>query len=622
MRLRLVSLSLLLTVAVLRGQNAQDRPTFRSGVQSIEVDVLVTDKDRKAVRGLTKDAFTLIEDDTPQRIASFSFIDLPIEPIASRVAAAKGVESDITTNAGEGRMYVMLLNGAGERARLVARRFVEEVVGPNDQMAVIHVQGNSSAAQGFTKSRRLMLAAVDRIDRGGEESVGAGADPDPIVANFRVAEEVCEKLGLVTGRRKIVLWFDPPSVFIDQSPRGPARMFAQRDALRAATRNNVAVYPVSTRGLTTDLSPAGFPGSPGGPLSYKAGLRVLSDDTGGETIVDTNNFSAAFQGFVRDNSSYYLLSYEPAIEHRDGKFHNLTVRVNRPGLTVRARRGYYAPEPDAKAKPDPVVVEGLSDATAKAIRMPSSIGELGIELLVAPFKGTAGNGSVLIGARLRGTDLLLGPREPLEVAFQATTTEGKVTPGAFHVMTLDFTPESRAEIERTGIRIVDRIELPKGRHQVRFAVHQPNGKTGTVVADVEIPDYSAPLVMSGVVIASQGAVAHRTLLIDETFRSILSSDPTPVRRFTRQDVISAYAEVYTDPRRPEVARVTASLATANGRKGRAPTITPVSGEPGRGGYLTSIRLADLTPGDYVLTLDASTARGNAKRQVPFTVIAD
>ena len=615
MRPPFVGFCLLLAVAVLQGQSAQDRPTFRSGVQSIEVDVLVTDKSGKAVRGLTKDDFTLIEDDTPQRIASFSFVELPIEAPASRAAAAKAVEPDITTNAGEGRMYVMLVGPSGHRGRLVARRFVEEAIGPNDQVAVIHVLGNSSAAQGFTRSRRLMLDALDRIEH---EEPGGGCGANPIVCSFEVLEEVSEKLGLVTGRRKIVLWFDPPSVFISQ---GADIMFAQRDALRAATRNNVAVYPVSTRGLTTDLSPAGKPAS-GGPLEWKAGLRVLSDDTGGETIVDTNNFSAGFQGFVRDNSTYYLLSYEPAIEHRDGKFHTLTVRVNRPGLTVRARRGYYAPEPDAKAKPDPAVAEGLSEATAKAIRMPSSVGELGIELFAVPFKGSGGNGSVLLGARLRGTDLLLGPREPLEVAFQGTTTEGKITLGAFHVMTLDFTPESRAEIGRTGIRVIDRIELPKGRHQVRFAVHQPNGKTGTVVADVEIPDYSAPLVMSGVVIASQETASHRTLLIDESLRSILSSDPTPVRRFAHQDVISAYAEVYTDPRRPEVARVTASLAASSGRKARAPTMTPASGEPGRDGYLTRIPLADLTPGDYVLTLEARTARGSATRQVPFTVNAD
>ena len=120
MRLPFAGVCMLLVAAVVRGQGAQDRPTFRAGVQSIEVDVLVTGKDGKAVRGLTKDDFTLIEDNTPQRIASFSFIDLPIEPIASRVAAAKQVESDITTNTGDGRMYVMERGIVDRKGRLAA----------------------------------------------------------------------------------------------------------------------------------------------------------------------------------------------------------------------------------------------------------------------------------------------------------------------------------------------------------------------------------------------------------------------------------------------------------------------------------------------------------------------
>ena len=138
-------------------------------------------------------------------------------------------------------------------------------------------------------------------------------------------------------------------------------------------------------------------------------MRALADETGGETIVDSNNFTPLFQGFVRDNSAYYLLGYDPVVEHRDGKFHKLTVRVkNRPELTVRARSGYYAPEPDAKAKPRPPVADGLSVETADAVRMPSSVGDLGIDLFAAPFKGDGLTGSVLLGAQLRGADLVLG----------------------------------------------------------------------------------------------------------------------------------------------------------------------------------------------------------------------
>jgi VWFA-related protein len=203
-RLRVVVLCLSLVPAVLMAQAPQDRPTFRSGIQYIEVDVLVTDKDGKAVRGLTKEDFTLLEDGQPQAITSFSFVDLPIEPPAARAAAAKAVESDVATNVGSGRMYVMLLSSIGHRARLIARRFVEEAVGPNDQMAVIHVKGNMSDAQGFTRNRSLLMTAIDRMAHDEEPGGGCAGERGTICA-FEVLEEVSKRLGLIAGRRKVVL---------------------------------------------------------------------------------------------------------------------------------------------------------------------------------------------------------------------------------------------------------------------------------------------------------------------------------------------------------------------------------------------------------------------------------
>ena len=51
------------------------------------------------------------------------------------------------------------------------------------------------------------------------------------------------------------------------------------------------------------------------------------------------------------------------------------------------------------------------------------------------------------------------------------------------------------------------------RHQVRFAVHRPNGKTGSVLADVDVPDYAkTPLTLSGVALASAQSAGDRALL--------------------------------------------------------------------------------------------------------------
>ena len=609
------SLGLLLTPVVFLAQSPQPQPTFRSGVQNIEVDVRVNDQKGNPVRGLTKDDFILIEDGEAQRITSFSFVDLPIEPPAARAKALTTPESDIATNQRLGRLYVMVFDHGGPIVRLLARQFVEEAMGPDDELAVVHTGGTMSAAQGFTTSRTLLLAAIDRLTLQPEAVIPATPDNYAAVV-FGIVEEMVQRLGLMPGRRKVVLWFDPPSFFIRANSEltgtmASATHFAQRDMIRAATRNNVAFYVVSSDRLTTVL----------GDLEHRAGMQVLPDDTGGDIIVNTNNIASGYERFVRDNSTYYLLAYEPTVEHRDGRFHKFAVRVrNRPELTVRARTGYYAPDPDSAVK-EPAVVEGLSREAADAVRRPSSGGDLGIDLFAAPFKGDGVQGSVLIGAQLRGADLVLGGNARIEVAFQGTNTEGTITPGTFKVYTLDFTPESRAGTVRTGLRVIERLSLPRGRHQVRFAVHQPNGKTGSVVADVEVPDYKAALTLSGVVLGSQQTDAHRTLVGDERMQAVLGGNPTAIRRFARRDVIAAFGEVYTDPRQPQ-ARVTVRVTPAKGGRARVPDLTVVPGEPGRTGYVIRLRLSDLAPGDYVLTVDAATPRATTMRQIPFAVTSD
>jgi hypothetical protein len=112
-------------------------------------------------------------------------------------------------------------------------------------------------------------------------------------------------------------------------------------------------------------------------------------------------------------------------------------------------------------------------------------------------------------------------------------------------------------------------------------------------------------------------------LSDVRLKSILGSDPTAVRRFGVRDVNTAYAEAYTDPRQSQGIRVTASLATASGKRVDTLESSVVQDdEPGRTGYLTHIRLADLKPGDYVLTFEAHKERLSATRHVPFAVISD
>src|SRR5207249_6377796 len=73
---------------------------------------------------------------------------------------------------------------------------------------------------------------------------------------------------------------------------------------------------------------------------------TLAEATDGLAIVNTNDLSGGMRRVVADLSSYYLLGYY-SNGKLDGKFHSISVRVKRPGIRIRARRGYLAATPAA-----------------------------------------------------------------------------------------------------------------------------------------------------------------------------------------------------------------------------------------------------------------------------------
>src|SRR5207248_7357307 len=71
-------------------------------------------------------------------------------------------------------------------------------------------------------------------------------------------------------------------------------------------------------------------------------LRELSEQTDGRAIVNRNDLVAGMKQITRDASAYYLIGYNSSQAPSDGKFHEIKVRVKRPGVQVRARKGYWA----------------------------------------------------------------------------------------------------------------------------------------------------------------------------------------------------------------------------------------------------------------------------------------
>jgi VWFA-related protein len=147
-----------------------------------------------------------------------------------------------------------------------------------------------------------------------------------------------------------------------------------RQMLDKANRANVSFYPVDPRGIVVfddDIVPvAGVGQNPTiGPVEDNrrlnerhTALRTMAESTDGVAVLDTNNFAPALQRMTADLTSYYLLGYY-STGKLDGKFHSISVRVKRPGVQIRARRGYLAADPTT---PTLAPVESASGAAAAA----------------------------------------------------------------------------------------------------------------------------------------------------------------------------------------------------------------------------------------------------------------
>jgi VWFA-related protein len=694
-RARIIALFAFLTGTVLSaGQNppppgnqpppppAQPQgPTFQVRVDYVEVDVVVTDKQGNVIRDLKKEDFQVLEDGKAQTITVFSPVDIPMERADRPLFQQDPIEPDVQNNERiDGRVYVMVIDdlhtsfGRTQRVKAAAKQFIERRLAANDLMAIVHTFGPSDANQEFTSNKRLLLAAVDKTSGKKLRSATAnktdeyyrtrdirGNDPvnDPEdaerVHNARSTLEtlrnVSEWFAAVRGRRKAILFvsegidYDINEIIAQTGSNhlGASTVLdATRDAIAAATRANTAIYGIDPRGLTNlgddTIEISSFPDDTSLGITQSAmlnelrlsqdSLRVLSEETGGFAVVNRNDFTSAYDRLVQDNSSYYVLAYYPP-DARPGRVHKIDVRVTRPNVIVRGRRAYMTPK---KAEPVKVNAKDTrTPAVRDALDSPLPVSGLNMQVFAAAFKGTAPNASVLLGVEMRGSDLRLAQNDQLQLSYLALDSQGKVRGGNTDGITLSLRPETRTRIERGGMRILNRIEVPPGRYRIRIAAHDiGGGSVGSVLYDLDVPDFSkTPIGMSGIVLTSASAALRPTVRADEQLRTVLPAPPVGARTFPQNDELALFTEVYDNSgNNPHKVDITSTITTDEGKvlfnAAEERDSSDLGGKSGGYGYSARVPLKDIPPGRYVLTVSAKSRMGSnpsVQRQVRITVTA-
>ena len=640
-------------------------PTFRVEVNYVEVDALVTDANGNPVADLTAGDFEVLEDGKPQKISAFSLVNIPIERAERPLFAEAPIEPDVQSNEDvDGRVYLIVLDDLHihpmrtPRVKVAAKRFIERHFGANDLAAIVYTSGRSDAGQEFTNNRRLLVAAIDRFSgrkmrsgtldrleqyrntqgvRGGNERVD---DPNLAERGFhaRNALEGVRNLAAfmtgVRGRRKAMLFisegidYDIHDVFTNRD--ASTIIDASREAIGAATRANVAIYAIDPRGLTNMgdemIEVDSFPDDPSTGISStdmqselrlsQDSLRTLAEETGGFAAVNRNDFDGAFERVVRDNSTYYVLGYYPSNDRRDGRFRKIEVRVKRPGVQVRSRRGYQAPRgraPETKTAGAPVTA-----AMREALNSPLPMAGIGMRAFAAPFKGNAPNAAVAIAVEIDAGAFKYVEKNgvftnDLEVAVTASDTKGKTFPGDRNTINLAFKPDTLARVKARGFRVVSQIDLPPGRYQLRIAAAESTGQLGSVFYDLEVPDfYKAPFTMSGLAITAASAGQTPTARAKDPLKDFLPAAPTAARAFARGDELALFAEFYENAPGAQAHKldITTTVRSDAGRvvfqNQEERSSTELQGGRGGYGYNTRIPLTDLEPGVYVIHVEAKS----------------
>jgi VWFA-related protein len=612
-------------------------------------------------------------------------IERPVRPLFAEGPIEPDVQTNTTA---EGRIYLIVLDDlhtsftSTPRVRRFLRDFLEQDFGSNDLAAVV-LTGSGASGQEFTNNRRLLLEAVDRFsgrnlrsealevadalrnrppsDFRDTEITSGSPNPsaDPLLSNpldpfeaerahrarstLSSIRRLAEFMEAVRGRRKaMVLVSEGISYNVDDPFTNTSANVVMRevsDAVAAATRANVQIYAIDPRGLSAfeegiesagvpvDVTPTQF-SLTGALLSStrlaQQSLQVLANETGGFAAINRNDFAGAFDRVVRENSTYYVLGYYPTNERRDGRFRRLEVRVKRPGLQVRSRRGYVAPRGRAPEPPAAAANGPVAAAAAEALGSPVPIAGIPLTVAAAAYKGEAPNAMVALSLEMKVDDFRFTEENGLfndkvEVTFSSVDAKGTVHPGSRHELTMTMRPDTMTRARERGFRVISQIDLPPGRYQVRVAAAEEGAnRVGSVLYDLEVPDfYGRGLTMSGLSLTSAANAATPTALAMDPLGTLLPAPPTTVREFDRHDTLVLFTEIYENApgTAPHTVDIGMTIRADDGRvvfeNREERSSSDLTGNRGGYGYGVRLPLSDFAPGTYVIRVEGrSRANGN------------
>jgi hypothetical protein len=352
-------------------------------------------------------------------------------------------------------------------------------------------------------------------------------------------------------------------------------------------------------------------------------LRVLAENTDGRAIVNRNDIAAGMKQITRDQSAYYLLGYNSSLAPSDGKFHEIKVRVRRPGVQVRARKGYWALNAEqtarALAPPKAAVPKPVEAAIASAVARPSRASV--VRTWIGTSRGENGKTRVTFVweplPKAPG-DRPDGREEPSRVSLMALTNEGSLVfrgrvPDVAVASTAPAASVAAANASGSTVRGPQRVvfDAAPGKVQLRLSVEGSSSQVlDSETREITIPDLTAPQPLLGTPLILRA----RTLPELNKLKADPDAVPTAAREFSRTDRLVVRVPTYG----PGGTAPTLNVHILN-RAGSAMSELQATAAPKAGEQQIDLAIAALPPGEYVLEIKAGDQDGDAKELVGFRI---
>ncbi|MCX6631041.1 MAG: VWA domain-containing protein [Candidatus Solibacter sp.] len=397
-----------------------------------------------------------------------------------------------------------------------------------------------------------------------------------------------------------------------------------RSQLNSATRASGTAMTQTSGAVTRDQVMASDNAEVAGRANVQESIRDLAESTGGFLIGDSNDLRGPLRHVNEEISSYYEVSFTPAIQSYDGSFRKLAVNPNRKDLVIHARNGYFALPPEAR-------VSGIQPFEVPLLKVLSD----GKNSEDVKFRA----GAILLQPRAVGTSVAVLVEVPLhelqpkagpsKVALDVHCSLAALVKDAGGEVVQKLTRDRGFQVTPEQLKLgnfVDKmtVTLPPGKYSLESAVmDRESGKIG-----MQRSEFTVPAQAPGVAISSLTAMRSYT----PNAKGLDPNDPfqfqggsvTPTMDLTVKKgpnaVLRLFFTVYQDGAIPSAPAVEIEFVQAGKVLTKVPMQLPAADAQGRIPYLMTIPAESIPSGSYEVR--ATARQGTTSASAGTMIVID